>query len=815
MAARRMPGEAMRPLLLILLSALSVVLAAPRAKADLPSGFVATNIGSGWTEPVGITFDDNGRAYVWERGGRVWIVNGTTKLPVPLIDLHDEVGTWRDYGLLGFALHPNFLSNGYLYLLYAVDHHHLVHAGTPSYDPGADEYFRASISRVTRYTARASDGFTSVDPASRVVLLGESPSTGCPLVHQSHGPGSLVFGQDGTLLASCGDGASYDTEDGGGAVGGSYGNDAEAEGIITNAENVGAFRAQLLSSHAGKILRLDPMTGDGLPSNPYWDAANPRSARSRVWAMGLRNPFRFSRRPNTGSHDPADGNPGALYVGDVGWNMWEDIQVARTPGLNFGWPVFEGMDPHPNYGFFTTPNRNAPNPLNGSGGCAIPFFRFIDLVRQETLGAPSFPNPCNPSVQIPANVPKFQHRRPDVTYPHPVQSALARKWCGINPVSAPIGPSTVPVSGPSPFQGYSSTGGTWYTGTDFPVSWRDSYYHADYAAGWIARLRFDALDQPTSLEYFWPDAGAVVALATSPTQGGLYAVDFGANAVRRIAYAPGGNQPPVARITAAPLYGASPLQVDFSAATSTDPENGPLSYAGSFTGAPPTPGGVTASHTYNAAGPTPFTATLVVTDAGLLTSNAQVTVYVNDTPPQVAITSPANQTMYTLAGPTNVPLQATLSDLEHGAGQLTCTWRQFLHHNTHSHAEPAINTCSANVVVDPIGCDGNTYFFRFELTVADPLGLSTTRDVSLWPDCASLYPVVCGDLDANGSRNASDVLPLRAALANPAGAPLSPTALARCSAIGGEECNLVDATVLRRALAGLAPGPAPVCPAAP
>jgi glucose/arabinose dehydrogenase len=104
---------------------------------------------------------------------------------------------------------------------------------------------------------------------------------------------------------------------------------------------VGAYRAQLVGSHAGKLLRLDPITGNGVPSNPFYDPGAPRSARSRVWAMGLRNPYRFARRPESGSHDPNDADPGSLYIGDVGWDTWEDIQVATVGGRNFGWPVFE------------------------------------------------------------------------------------------------------------------------------------------------------------------------------------------------------------------------------------------------------------------------------------------------------------------------------------------------------------------------------------------------------------------------------------------------------------------------------------------
>jgi hypothetical protein len=89
--------------------------------------------------------------FVWERGGRVWIVENGVKLSTPLIDIHDEVGGWRDYGLLGFALDPNFTSNGYIYLLYVVDHYYLNNFGTPGYDPNQDEYFMATIGRITRY----------------------------------------------------------------------------------------------------------------------------------------------------------------------------------------------------------------------------------------------------------------------------------------------------------------------------------------------------------------------------------------------------------------------------------------------------------------------------------------------------------------------------------------------------------------------------------------------------------------------------------------------------------------------------------------
>src|SRR5262249_31540273 len=103
-----------------------------------------------------------------------------------------------------------------------------------------------------------------------------------------------------------------------------------------------------ITSLNGKILRVDPATGRGLPSNPFWDG-NPGSNRSRVFAYGLRNPFRFGVRPGTGDTDPALGNPGVLYVGDVGWYRWEQLNVVTHSGLNFGWPAEEGLLPEIEY----------------------------------------------------------------------------------------------------------------------------------------------------------------------------------------------------------------------------------------------------------------------------------------------------------------------------------------------------------------------------------------------------------------------------------------------------------------------------------
>ncbi len=729
----------------------------PRAALALEPGFAEQDVGSGWSEVAGLTFDANGRAYVWERAGRVWIVENGVKRPTPLIDIHDEVGGWRDFGLLGFALHPNFEQNGWIYLFYVVDRHHLFPAEDGGYSPTFDAYFEATIGRITRYTARAADGFNSVDPASRVVLTGATPDDGCPILYESHGTGSLVFGSDGTLLAGCGDGASYSNRDIGSQAE-TYFSQALSSGIITPVENVGAYRAQLVDSLSGKIWRIDPVTGAGVPSNPFYDPTDPMSKASRVWALGVRNPYRMNLRPETGSHDPLDGDPGTLYLGDVGWGTWEDLHIVKQGGQNLGWPAFEGMDPLATYFNANVQNLDAPNPLYNGGSCQRQYFDFRELIRQESLNpSPTFPNPCGGAI---ANVPTFVHSAPEVDWRHGEPGpARTKTYVGQTLTPVTIGAAGSPVTGAS-FGGNASTGGVWYTGTQFPPPYQGSYFHADYGAGWIRNFGFDANDQPTRVSLFHDGADGVVHVSAHPFDGSLYYVSW-SSAVRRVRWVGLGNEPPQAVASADVRYGGAPLSVAFSSAGSSDPEGFPLAVHWDFgdgaTSTAPNP-----THVFSAAPgvPTNRTVTLTVTDATLLTDVATLTISLENTPPEVEVTSPADGTLYALDAPTTYPLQASFNDAEHGAGQLTCAWRTTLHHNNHTHTEPVDTSCSSSTQISPVGCDGNVYFYTVSLTVADPLGLETTDTVTLLPDCPNVAPVAVGDAAsvAQGYSVAIDVL---------------------------------------------------------
>lgn len=923
-------------------AAVAAIGLASRAAA-LPPNFVDEPFVLNWNLATGLTFGPDGRLYVWEKAGRVWTVVNGVKSAQPLIDISEEVGNWRDHGLLGFAVDPNFAANGYIYLMYVVDYYHLINFGQPGYDPALSTNLHDTIGRITRYTATAASGFDAVDPLSRFVLLGESITTGIPICHQSHGVGTLMFAPDGTLLASVGDGAAYNVTDAGGPVPGSS-NTALADGIIKPKEDVGAFRAQLVDSLSGKILRIDPASGDGVPSNPFFDALAPRAPRSRVWALGLRNPFRFTLRPGTGSANAADGNPGAIYIGDVGWNLREDLNVCTAAGQNFGWPLYEGLTSQPNYAALAIANQDAPNPLfnttpPGQLFCAQQFLPFRNLLIQDTLNpSPSWPNPCDPAQSIPPNTPTFVHRRPAIDWKHGAGPSRTGIFSGFNAAEINLSDPASPVPGPN-FGGNSSTGGVWYTGTAFPPEFQNVYFHGDFGAKWLRAFRFHADDRPESAANFVADgASAVVAMALDSQQSALYYIEYlntGVSNIRRIRYT--ANQPPTAIAAATPTFGPAPLAVQFSSAGSQDPEGQPLTYRWDFDDGTLPSAAANPSHLFelledisaqgtiigrvfqlNPPGPTgggnpdpeiirdgvyppvgssdslqqfdtyhagaqgnfdwlgysfaqprefrrvifqegkhfgdggywetlgvqvrsgvlwtdvqnlvitplypgnnglsyesfqmdftpaigeeirivgnpggsanffsvgelrvvaaplaPITTpvqrnvTLTVTDALNNTAQAVVAISLNNTPPQIEITSPLNGSTYSMYAPLLSPLTATITDTEHSAGELTCSWQIILHHNDHTHPEPPVDACTSSAELTPVGCDGELYFYEVALTVTDAAGLSTTASSFVYPDCAFRK----GDFDTDYDIDATDTSAFRACYTGPDSGPVAP-----------------------------------------
>ena len=476
--------------------------------AQLPSGYTSEQVFYNIFQPMGSVFNSDGtKMFIWVKSGKIYVANWNGSDYVfqhsPVLDISDEVGDWRDFGFSSICLDPDFDSNGLIYMFYMVDREHLMNFGTPSYDPNDNDYYEATISRVTRYKLNLGSNPMTTDYSSRKVLLGESPSTGVPLLHESHAGGTILFGTDGTLLISTGDNASYSTVDTG-SVGHTYYSQAINDGILRPNENVGAFRSQMINSLCGKILRLDPDTGDGISSNPHYDSNNPRSAASRMWAMGLRNPFRMSIKPNSGSTNPADANPGILFVADVGWNVWEDLHVFDKPGLNGGWPLYEGLTKRNDYYNSGARNLDEGNVLF-KNNCAQPTTWNDD------------PNPANR---------RYVHNRPEVAWGHGNSNDARVPWfSGTTATDPKVGVNGSPTTG-NTFSGNTAVAGVYVVGNEMGEAYQDKYFFTDYSANWIqsATLTDGSQNWFSDISEFAPvDFGlGIVHMMQNPLDGYIY-----------------------------------------------------------------------------------------------------------------------------------------------------------------------------------------------------------------------------------------------------------------------------------------------------
>ncbi len=333
MFQRRFGRAGARPASAVVVAALAMVVAtvvpAGAATYDDPAFYDETYL-SGFSGPVQMEWLPDGRLLVAEQSGLVKMVDGDAVLGTPFIDIRDQVNGIRDRGLLGIAAHPDFPSQPYVYLLFTYDPPETA-GQTGNAGPNGRG---ARVSRLIRVTADAATNHSTAVAGSEVVLMGTNSTaatvgnlgagmndlsqTTCtnpdgssvrdclPADSESHTIGSVRFGTDGFLYVGNGDASSYTQVDS------------------------RALRALDVDSMAGKIFRIDPITGQAAPGNPFHNG-DPDANRSKVWIMGLRNPFRFNV-------DPFDGG---LWIGDVGWGTWEEINHGSA-GRDFGWPCYEG-----------------------------------------------------------------------------------------------------------------------------------------------------------------------------------------------------------------------------------------------------------------------------------------------------------------------------------------------------------------------------------------------------------------------------------------------------------------------------------------
>lgn len=298
---------------------------------------------TGLQAPIALEFlpTDPTKLLVAEKRGIIEIVDTATgEVTGRLLDIQSQVNNSGDRGLLDIEFHPNFPEEPYLYAFYVVDPPETADETGNAGQNGNGNRF----SYLSRFTLDEEDGFLSVVENSETVLLGNggqslSDISGNGAINStseqsipdseidpdsetgefkqdylkvdstSHAGGSIAFGPDGALYVSTGDGTSF------------------------NFADTRTVSVQDINSLSGKILRIDPMTGDGLEDNPFHEEGDSLSANSsKVYQLGLRNPFSI-----------AFGQDGELIIADTGWRDYEEINIGG-PGANFGWPFYEGGD---------------------------------------------------------------------------------------------------------------------------------------------------------------------------------------------------------------------------------------------------------------------------------------------------------------------------------------------------------------------------------------------------------------------------------------------------------------------------------------
>ncbi len=542
-----------------------LILSSPATAISLPAGFGSEQVVTGLTSSTAITFAPDGRLFIGHKDGRVRLFQNGTLLATDFINISTEVNNYWDRGLLGIAVHPNFPATPYVYLLYVYD------------PPGtADNGSGARVSRLIRVTADAQNNYNTAISGSNVVLLGTNSilaNIGDPLQNggaasceningtigyvrdclpadsPSHTIGTVMFGLDGKLFVGNGDGSDF------------YATDRRA------------LRALDVGSLSGKIMRIDPITGQGLPDNPFYNGDSTSNA-SKVYNLGLRNPFRFTISPFNGE----------TYIGDVGWNSWEEINTGR--GENFGWPCYEGNNTgslqQGQYATQTTETSTRCAELYAQGISAVeaPTYAYDHTAGGAAIQAGAFYT--------------------GTVYPSQYQRALfyqdySRDW---------IKYLTFDVNGVA-------------TSHDFAFDVSANGGPVDLITGPDTNLYYAVYNQGTNT-----------------------------SEIRRIRYTSATNSPPIAKATANPTSGVQPLTVQFSSSGSSDPDNNQqLTYSWTF-GDGGTSTAANPTHVYGTTGV--FTAILTVKDSQNATNSDQVTITIGNDAPVATILNPVNGSKYSI-----------------------------------------------------------------------------------------------------------------------------------------------------------------------
>ena len=274
------------------------------AQATVPNGFEDRSVAA-VPYPTALAFVPDGRLLVAAMQGQIYVLQNGSLVPDAALDLAGRVCAYRERGLVGLAVDPEFTSNHFVYVSYNFD----------KYGACDSEWEVAPVGRVSRFQLGDDN---RIDPGSEEILLDNVPS-----VIGVHNLNDVRFGPDGYLYVTVGDsGCDYAADSGCFDT-----NDA----------------ARDLNTVVGKVLRLT-RDGDVPPGNPFDGAGSVRCATIgygpagstclEIFATGLRNPWRLAFDPNTSA--------ARFFINDVGQDTWEEINEGRA-GADYGWNYREGF----------------------------------------------------------------------------------------------------------------------------------------------------------------------------------------------------------------------------------------------------------------------------------------------------------------------------------------------------------------------------------------------------------------------------------------------------------------------------------------
>jgi glucose/arabinose dehydrogenase len=647
----------------------------PSGAATLPAGFGEAIVFTGLTQPTAIKFARDGRVFVAEKSGLIKVFDGLTDTtPTVFADLRTPVHNFWDRGMLGLELHPAFPTTPYVYVLYTLD---APIGGTPPRWGTAG----ATTDGCPNPPGATGDGCVVGARLSRLTASGNA-MTGPEHVfvedwcqqYPSHSIGSLAFGPDGALYVSGGDGASFNFAD--------YGQDGSpvnpcgdppvplgGQQTPPTAEG-GALRSQDVETSGdpvtmdGAVLRLDPETGAAMPDNPL--VGGPTTDDDRIIAYGLRNPFRMTVRPGSGE----------IWVGDVGWTAWEEINRIPSPTdpvvENFGWPCYEGVG---RQGGYDGANLDICESLySRPGAVAAPFY----------------------------------------TYNHSAK-VVAGETC-------PTGSSAI-------------AGLAFYEGGDYPPEYQGALFFADYNRDciWAMLPGANGDPDPNNRVTFVAGAANPVQLTVGPG-GDVFYPDFDGGTIRRIQF-----HGPTAVATADTTGGGVPLDVQFNASGSRDPDPADvLTYAWDLDGDGQLDDSsdVAPTFTYTAAGS--YTVRLRVTDPQGLSDQAILTINVSNSAPTATIATPTPLLTWQVGD--RISFSGSATDPEQGVLPASAlTWTLVMQHCPSDCHEHTIQSFEG-VATGSFSAPDHEYpsYLQLRLTARDAGGLGGTDRVDLQPQTVTL-----------------------------------------------------------------------------